>query len=94
VGVAGRRHAGWLTVEFKPIFTEELPKRPARSSPSYDVIEWRLGGAGVWDVLAMPVGDQIDGTTLAAVARIEHRLREDVRTVDDAGQKPACASRR
>jgi predicted RND superfamily exporter protein len=46
------------------------------------MIESRLGGAGVWDVL-VPVGAEIDGTTLAAVARIEHRLRTDVMAADD-----------
>jgi predicted RND superfamily exporter protein len=53
------------------------------------MIESRLGGAGVWDVL-VPVGEQIDGTTLAAVARIEQRLRAEVATTDGSGgRQPA-----
>ena len=83
LAVVGMR---WLTVE------TDFTKNFRASSPivaSYDMIESRLGGAGVWDVL-VPVGDQIDGTTLASVARIEHRLRESVCTTDGAGNtRPA-----
>lgn len=74
LAVAGMR---WLTVE------TDFTKNFRASSPivsSYDMIESRLGGAGVWDVL-VPVGDEIDGATLARVARLETRLRADV-TVD------------
>jgi predicted RND superfamily exporter protein len=69
----------WLAVE------TDFTRNFRASSPivaSYDMIESRLGGAGVWDVL-VPVGAEIDGTTLAAVARIEHRLRTDVMAADD-----------
>ena len=69
--VAGMR---WLEVE------TDFTRNFRRSSPivaSYDMIESRLGGAGVWDVL-VPTPEPIDGTVLARLARLEHRLREEV----------------
>jgi uncharacterized protein len=83
VAVTGMR---WLTVE------TDFTKNFRASSPivaSYDMIESRLGGAGVWDVL-VPVGENIDGTTLARVARLEERLRDDVTVAGPTGdQMPA-----
>jgi predicted RND superfamily exporter protein len=83
VAVAGMR---WLTVE------TDFTKNFRASSPivaSYDMIESRLGGAGVWDVL-VPVGEDIDGTALSRVARLEKRLRDDVTVAGPAGdQVPA-----
>ncbi len=78
VAVAGMR---WLSVE------TDFTKNFRASSPivaSYDMIESRLGGAGVWDVL-VPVGEQIDGVTLAGVARLEKRLRADVTVTGPSG---------
>jgi uncharacterized protein len=78
VAVAGMR---WLTVE------TDFTKNFRASSPivaSYDMIESRLGGAGVWDVL-IPVGEDIDGLTLSRVARLEKRLREDITTAGPTG---------
>jgi predicted RND superfamily exporter protein len=69
--VAGMR---WLEVE------TDFTRNFRRSSPvvaSYDMVESRLGGAGVWDVV-VPVERQIDGPTLATVARLERRLRQEV----------------
>lgn len=83
VAVAGMR---WLTVE------TDFTKNFRASSPivaSYDMIESRLGGAGVWDVL-VPVSGDIDGTALSRVARLEKRLRDDVKVAGPAGdQVPA-----
>jgi len=83
VAVAGMR---WLTVE------TDFTKNFRASSPivaSYDMIESRLGGAGVWDVL-VPVGEDIDGTALSRVARLEKRLRDDVTVAGPTGdQVPA-----
>ncbi|MFM8707791.1 MAG: efflux RND transporter permease subunit, partial [Planctomycetia bacterium] len=81
--VAGMR---WLEVE------TDFTRNFRRSSPvvtSYDMIESRLGGAGVWDGL-VPAGDAIDGRLLGAVARLEERLRtEGTRPGDDG--RPAAA---
>ncbi len=41
---------------------------------SYDFVESRLGGAGVWDVL-VPVPADLDLTTLEKVRQLETELR-------------------
>lgn len=77
--VAGMR---WLEVETD--FTRNF--RP--SSPTvagYDMVESRLGGAGVWDVL-VPAAQPIDAATLTALDRLEHRLRTEVTTPGAGGQ--------
>jgi hypothetical protein len=69
--VAGMR---WLEVE------TDFTRNFRRSSPvvaSYDMVESRLGGAGVWDVL-VPAGRSIDGAVLGGLARMERRLRDEV----------------
>ena len=84
--VAGMR---WLEVE------TDFTRNFRRSSPivaSYDMIESRLGGAGVWDVL-VPTAEPIDGTVLAGVARLEHRLRDEVTTIDAAGETVAALTK-
>ena len=77
--VAGMR---WLEVE------TDFTRNFRRSSPvvaSYDMIETRLGGAGVWDVL-LPTGEAIDGKVLGDMARLEHRLRTEVTIPDRDGR--------
>jgi len=77
--VAGMR---WLEVE------TDFTRNFRRSSPvvaSYDMIESRLGGAGVWDVL-LPAGEAIDGKVLGDMARLEHRLRTEVTIPDHDGR--------
>lgn len=84
--IAGMR---WLEVE------TDFTRNFRRSSPivaSYDMIESRLGGAGVWDVL-VPATEPIDGTVLASLARLEHRLRDEVTTVDPAGVQTAALTK-
>jgi predicted RND superfamily exporter protein len=82
VAVSGMR---WLEVETDYI------RNFRRSSPvvrSYDMVETRLGGAGVWDVL-VPTPDPPDAATLAAVARLERRLRTEVVVAGaDGGRVP------
>ncbi|NDC63082.1 MAG: hypothetical protein EBZ59_03655 [Planctomycetia bacterium] len=78
--VAGMR---WLEVE------TDFTRNFRSTSPivaSYQMIESRLGGAGVWDVI-VPARDRIDGTVLSGVARLEHRLREEVRATGDGGRE-------
>ena len=77
--VAGMR---WLEVE------TDFTRNFRRSSPvvaSYDMIETRLGGAGVWDVL-LPAGEAIDGKVLGDMARLEQRLRTEVMIPDRDGR--------
>lgn len=71
--VAGMR---WLEVE------TDFTRNFRDSSPvvaSYDMVESRLGGAGVWDVL-VPVAEPVDGEDLVLLDRLERRLRDEVRT--------------
>ena len=79
VAMAGMR---WLEVE------TDFTRNFRRSSPvvaSYDMIETRLGGAGVWDVL-LPAGEAIDGKVLGDMARLEQRLRTEVTIPDRDGR--------
>lgn len=71
----------WLTVEtdFTKNFREASPTVAA-----YDMVESRLGGAGVWDVL-VPATEPIDAEQLDAVARLGDRLRTEVVTSDATG---------
>ena len=84
-GLIGVAVAGMVRLEVETDFTRNF--RP--SSPvvaAYDMIESRLGGAGVWDVLVPgPAGGRIDARTLARLLRLEHRLRTEVTTPAAAG---------
>jgi predicted RND superfamily exporter protein len=83
VAVSGMR---WLAVETD--FTKNFrPDSPTVAS--YEMVESRLGGAGVWDVL-IPAPATIDGTVLAKLARLENRLREEV-TAPGADGVPTAA---
>ena len=69
--VAGMR---WLEVE------TDFTRNFRRTSPvvsSYDMIETRLGGAGVWDVL-VPAREPVDAPLVAAIDRLGRRLRTEV----------------
>jgi hypothetical protein len=81
--VAGMR---WLTVETD--FTRNF-RATSPTVASYDMVETRLGGAGVWDVL-VPAPQPLDGDTLVALAHLGERLREEV-TVPDAEGRPLPA---
>jgi predicted RND superfamily exporter protein len=82
VGVAAAvTGMAWLEVEtdFTRNFRPESP-----TVASYDMVESRLGGAGVWDVL-VPVEATIDAATLVRVARLEDRLRQEVVVAEPGG---------
>ncbi|MFM8890565.1 MAG: efflux RND transporter permease subunit, partial [Planctomycetia bacterium] len=82
--MAGMR---WLEVE------TDFTRNFRRTSPvvsSYDMIETRLGGAGVWDVL-VPAREPIDGALVAALERLGHRLRTEVVLPADDGGPPTPA---
>jgi len=84
--VAGMR---WLEVE------TDFTRNFRRSSPvvaSYDMIETRLGGAGVWDVL-LPAGEAIDGKVLGDMTRLEQRLRTEVTIPDGNGHAVAALTK-
>jgi predicted RND superfamily exporter protein len=76
----------WLEVETD--FTRNFrPDSPTVAS--YEMVESRLGGAGVWDVL-VPLAGPVDGTTLGRLRRFEDRLRTEVTLPGiDGTQQPA-----
>ena len=79
----------WLEVE------TDFTKNFRSTSPivqSYDMIESRLGGAGVWDVLA-PASEPIDGVALSRLARVERRLRTEVHTAGPDGARTAALTK-
>jgi uncharacterized protein len=72
--VAAMTGMRWLSVE------TDFTKNFRDSSPtvaSYEMVESRLGGAGVWDVL-VPAREPIDADQLDAVDRLGERLRREV----------------
>ena len=83
ITMAGMR---WLEVEtdFTRNFRDASPV-----VASYDMVESRLGGAGVWDVL-VPASDPIDGSTVKRLTRLADRLRTEVTIPDGNGEvRPA-----
>ena len=80
VAITGMR---WLTVE------TDFTKNFRDSSPtvaSYEMVESRLGGAGVWDVL-VPAREPIDVAQLDALDYLAERLRTEVTVAGTDGQK-------
>ena len=64
---------GLFKLQVETDFTKNFrPESPIVKS--YDMIESRLGGAGVWDVL-IPIEGPIDAQTLARVGELESRIR-------------------
>lgn len=82
VVVASMAGMRWLTVEtdFTKNFRDASPTVAA-----YEMVESRLGGAGVWDVL-VPATEPIDAAQLDAVAHLGDRLRMEVVTTGTGGQ--------
>ena len=64
----------WLTVETD--FTKNFRESSA-TVKAYDMVESRLGGAGVWDVL-VPATEPIDDDQLDALDQFAARLRREV----------------
>jgi predicted RND superfamily exporter protein len=71
--MAGMR---WLTVETD--FTKNF-RESSETVRAYDMVESRLGGAGVWDVL-VPATEPIDADQLEALDHFATRLRDEVMT--------------
>ena len=69
--MAGMR---WLTVETD--FTRNF-RESSDTVKAYDMVESRLGGAGVWDVL-VPVREPVDDDQLDALDQLAARLRAEV----------------
>ena len=74
VAIAAMAGMRWLTVETD--FTRNFRSSSA-TVKAYDMVESRLGGAGVWDVL-VPATEPIDDDQLDAVEHFAGRLRREV----------------
>jgi predicted RND superfamily exporter protein len=88
--IVGTAVAGMARLTVETDFTRNF--RP--SSPtvaSYDMVESRLGGAGIWDVL-VPAPDPVDAASLARLSRLETRLRQEVRLPGTSPETGASAS--
>jgi len=77
--------AGSFRLEVETDFTKNF-RRDSDIVASYNFVESRLGGAGVWDVL-IPVNDPDDPKFLARVRRLQERLRTEVPYVDNQGSE-------
>ena len=77
--------AGLVWLEVETDFTRNFrPDSPTVSS--YEMVESRLGGAGVWDVL-VPLAGPVDAAALGRLRRFEDRLRTEVLLPDAAGER-------
>ncbi len=75
--------AGLARLEVETDFTRNFrPDSPTVAS--YEMVESRLGGAGVWDVL-VPLTGPVDAATLARVRSFEERLLVEVTVPDRDG---------
>ncbi|HEV3339429.1 MAG TPA: MMPL family transporter [Pirellulales bacterium] len=75
---------GTMHLEVETDFTKNF----RQSSPivrSYEFVESRLGGAGVWDVI-VPVPPDDTAAFIDAVGRLEERLRSEVSVINAAGE--------
>lgn len=66
--------AGIHRLQLETDFTKNF-RRDNPLVASYDLVEERLGGAGVWDVM-LPAPDTLDAAYLARVDRLQQQLRQ------------------
>ncbi|MGQ9563707.1 MAG: efflux RND transporter permease subunit [Thermogutta sp.] len=76
---------GFLWLEVETDFTRYFRKKNWLVS-AYELVENELGGAGVWDI-AVPAPQKINRDYLAAVLRLEDRLRREVVVANPSGQR-------
>ncbi|MEX0585468.1 MAG: MMPL family transporter, partial [Pirellulales bacterium] len=67
--------AGASRLEVETDFTKNF-RATSRIARSYDFVETRLGGAGMWDVL-VPAPAELDAAYLDRLRRLSHRLRTE-----------------
>ncbi len=87
VMITGWAIVGVLRIEVETDFTKNF----RRGSPivrSYEFVEQKLDGAGVWDVV-LPAPQRLSAGYLNGVERIERRLREEVVLENGGGQQVA-----
>jgi len=74
---------GALRLQVETDFTKNF-RADSAIVQSYNLVETRLGGAGVWDAI-VPAPAELDDAYLARLGRLSKRLREDVVVVNEAG---------
>jgi predicted RND superfamily exporter protein len=82
--IVGGSMLGYLWLDVETDFTKNFRE----SSPvvsSYRFVEANLGGAGVWDIF-IPAPDPVDQAFLDRVRRLEQRLRDEIRVIDEQGR--------
>ena len=83
---------GILRLEVETDFTKNF-RRHSPVARSYQFVEERLGGAGVWDII-LPAPHQLDWEYIERVQRLEARLRNEVGVgiagVDNENRHPAA----
>lgn len=77
---------GMLNLEVETDFTKNF-RRDSPIVHAYEFVESRLGGAGVWDIVA-PVPDRGIKNFLDRVARLEERLRSEAVVETADGPRP------
>lgn len=77
---------GMLNLEVETDFTKNF-RRDSPIVHAYEFVESRLGGAGVWDIVA-PVPDRDIKDFLDRVARLEERLRTEAVVETADGPRP------
>jgi predicted RND superfamily exporter protein len=81
--LSGATILGALRLQVETDFTRNF-RADSAIVQSYNLVETRLGGAGVWDAI-VPAPAELDDAYLAQLGRLSKRLREDVVVVNEAG---------
>jgi predicted RND superfamily exporter protein len=81
LAASGVAAAGCYWLEVESDFTRNF-RRDSPIVSSYEFVESRLGGAGVWDVV-VPTPDGLDLDTIKRIRKLEQRLREEVVVAED-----------
>jgi uncharacterized protein len=88
IAIVAAALAGLTRLEVETDFTRNF-RSDSPTVASYEMVESRLGGAGVWDVL-VPLTGPVDAATLARVRSFEERLLAEVNVTDrDGTARPA-----
>lgn len=77
---------GFFRLEVETDFTRYFRQKNWLVS-AYELVEKELGGAGVWEI-AMPAPQDINRDYLAAVLRLEDRLRQEVVVSGQSAHRP------
>jgi predicted RND superfamily exporter protein len=82
---AGLLSSGVYRMQVETDFTRNF-RQDSPVVTSYEFVESRLGGAGVWDVI-LPAPAELDLPYLRRVRKLEQRLRSEVLVDDETGRR-------